>query len=518
MNPNLRFYSRLLLRRAPFMLLLLLLCASVGLILAVRLPTTYESTARMLVQSQEVSEELAASTVQIAALEEIELQRERLMTRANLIEIAHDHDVFEDIETLTPDDVAEAMQAATQIQVQGSDRAGPRPTLMTVTFRARSGQIAADVVNEYVTRIRAENVRLRTGQAEDTLDFFQQEVDRLAADLEIRSGRITAFQRENADALPDDQEFRLQRLSLLQERMAAAERELRALQEARARTIEVFQATGTIGPNTNLTPEEQELRQLEAELRRLETTFSDTAPQVVNLRRQIERLEAQIANQTVALAAEEEGDEDESGGAPLLAVQLADIDTRIETIEIVIADTQAELETLEQAIARTPNNAIQLQRLERDYENIQLQYDNARRALAQASIGERLEAGGRGQRITLLDPPVVPSAPASPNRPVVAGAGIFSGLVLAAGLFLLLELLNRSVRRPAEIVKSLGITPLATMPYIESARRRFARRALRASLVLIVLVGVPAALWSIDRYYLPLDLLAEQLLSRLRSV
>jgi hypothetical protein len=46
------------------------------------------------------------------------------------------------------------------------------------------------------------------------------------------------------------------------------------------------------------------------------------------------------------------------------------------------------------AIARTPLNAIQLQRLERDYENVQLQFENARIALAQASIGERLEVGG----------------------------------------------------------------------------------------------------------------------------
>jgi uncharacterized protein involved in exopolysaccharide biosynthesis len=92
----------------------------------------------------------------------------------------------------------------------------------------------------------------------------------------------------------------------------------------------------------------------------------------------------------------------------------------MEALDILIEESNAELEELNEAIARTPLNAIQLQRLERDYENLQLQFENARIALAQASIGERLEVGGRGQRITVLEPPVVASRPTSPNRLLLA--------------------------------------------------------------------------------------------------
>jgi hypothetical protein len=114
---------------------------------------------------------------------------------------------------------------------------------MTIAFDAREpGQIAADVVNEYVTRILAASVRLRTGQAGETLTFFEQEVARLSDELEARSRAHHEFQRENADALPEDQDFRLQRQSLLQERIAAAERERRELQDTRQRTIQIFQA------------------------------------------------------------------------------------------------------------------------------------------------------------------------------------------------------------------------------------------------------------------------------------
>jgi hypothetical protein len=89
-------------------------------------------------------------------------------------------------------------------------------------LRGAVGQIAADVVNEYVTRIIAANVELRTGRAEGTLDFFEQEVERLSTELANRSAQISQFQAENADALPADQTFRLSRQAVLQERIASA--------------------------------------------------------------------------------------------------------------------------------------------------------------------------------------------------------------------------------------------------------------------------------------------------------
>lgn len=513
MRHEIRFYTRLLLRRAPAMLILFLLCSAIGLILAMRLPTTYQSGARMLVQSQEISEDLAASTVQINALEEIEILRERLMTRANLIDIARDYDVYDD-PTMTPDEIVEAMQDDTNIRADGGSgsRGGPRPALLFITFEARTGQIAADVVNEYVTRITSENVETRTSQAEETLEFFEQEVNRLSTELEIRSARITEFQRENADALPDDQEFRLQRQSLLQERMAAAERERRALLETRERTVQVFNNTGgAVVPDVNLSPAEVELQALQVELADLQTVFSDSSPQVQRVMRRIENLQNQIARQAPVQETEAPASNEER----LLAIQLADIDSRIDALDTLILDTQGELDRLDEAITQAPVNGITLQGLQREFESTQLEYDNASRSLAQASIGLQLELGGQGQRVILLDPAVVPSAPASPNRPMIAAAGVAGGLGLAAAFFMLLELMNRAVRRPAEITKSLNIAPLVTIPYLETSSRRFFRRATRIAITLAVVIGVPAALWAVDQYVQPLDVVASQILDRL---
>jgi uncharacterized protein involved in exopolysaccharide biosynthesis len=513
-SSTLRFYGHLLMRRLPVMFLLFFSSLFVGLIFAFGLPATYSSEARMVVQGQAISEDLATSTVQIAALEEVQLMREQLVTRANLIEIANDFDIYENIREMTADEVYREMLSDTTISNAGGDRASNlSPVLMTISFDARTPEIAAGVVNEYVTRILGASVRLRTGQASETLTFFEQEVARLGDALELRSRQITEFQRENADALPDDQEFRLQRQSLLQERLAAAERERRELDDTRERTIQIFEAGAA--PQVALPPDQQQLQELEAELADLLLTFSESSTRVQILQRRIARLEERIALQANTPGALIVGPDTSEPVDPLLALQLTEIDARMESLDATILETERELETLAEAIARAPINGIQLQRLERDYENVQLQFENARTALAQASIGERLEVGGRGQRITILEPPVLASRPTSPNRLLLAAGSLAVGLMMALAYFMFLEFKNQSVRRPEELQKALGVTPFIVLPQMESSGRRVTRQAMRFLAVAVTLIGPPAALWAVHTYVMPLEQLSRELLANI---
>jgi polysaccharide chain length determinant protein (PEP-CTERM system associated) len=505
MKSDIRFYWRMTLRRLPLMLAIIILTTSIGLVQAVRLPAVYEGEARLLVESPQISDDLIDVTVTTSPDEEITIIRERLLTRRNLLEIANQFDVLEDYSELPPNDIVELMQRSTRITSTGGRN---QATIITVAFEARSGQIAADVVNEYVTRIIAANVELRTSRAEGTFDFFEQEVQRLSSELDARSARISQFQAENADALPADQQFRLNRQAVLQERLSSAQRELSSLIDQRSRIIAIYEATGQISNADNvLTDDQRQLRDLERELAQLLSIYSEDAPQVVTLRRRIDTLRTQVADSTDPSAPE-------TSGQAVLNLQLGQIDVQVETLESVIEEARAELVRLEDAISRTPLNAITLQSLERDYENIRGQYDSSVARLAQASTGERIELTSRGQRISLIEAASVPQNPARPNRKLIAAAAGVAGVGLAVGLFVLLEILNHTVRRPTEIQRGLGIEPLVTIPYIDTRRERTRRLALRAAALMLVMIGLPAALWAIDTYYIPLDQLASEVLSR----
>ena len=125
-----------------------------------------------------------------------------------------------------------------------------------------------------------------------------------------------------------------------------------------------------------------------------------------------------------------------------------------------------------------------------------------------------VETAAKGERVVLIEQAAIPQRPNSPNRKLIAGGGVFAGSGLAAVFFVLTELVNSAIRRPGDLVKGLGVQPLATIPFIEEASVRRRRRILKILFILFVLTAIPFGLWSLHTYYLPLDLLFERVLER----
>lgn len=525
MNLDIRFYWSLLLRRLPVMTGLFLLCAGIAAIVAVKLPPTYSTSARLLVEPPKVQIDSAMQS--IGASEQLQVIEQRLLTRANLIDIAQKRGVFEDMDQMTPDLIESRMRAQTRIRRTGGRG---QATLMTISFEGRTGRIVANVVNDYVTLVLEANSEFRVQRAEGTLTFFQQEVARLDNELEAQSARIVEFKNRNADALPDDLAYRQNRQSLLQERLGRLERDKASIENQRSEMISVFEATGRLNldgvPQQRMSPAEAQLDDLKAELEEKLAVFSETHPRVTLLKNRIAQLEARLeeTRQEETRAASLETATDGTGTGPgsgsgnaILDITLAEMDQRLEDIDQDIATTRQELERLEASIAATPANAVALESLQREYENIQRQHSAAVNNLNQARMGERIEVTSQGQRITTIENANVPQVPSGPARMKLAAMGVAGGLGLASAYFLLLELLNRKFRRPAEFVSRFDIVPITTIPYIESRSEKFWRRTALVGAFVFVLISVPTALYLVDTHYMPLEILTEKILQRLRT-
>jgi polysaccharide chain length determinant protein (PEP-CTERM system associated) len=508
MKSMVKFYLALIWRRLPAMVLIILLTAGLGVAVAVQSPEVYSTSARLLVEGAEIPDSLAASTVQTDAAEQLDVIEQRLMTRANLIEVANKFAVFPDAQSMTPDAIVEQMRGKTSIRTTSGRNSA---TLMTISFETGDPRVAAGVVNEYVTLILDENVRYRTNRAEGTESFFRQEVDRLSGDLDIQKDRILRFKQTNADALPDNLEFRLNRQTMLQERIAEGQRRVVELTEQKERITAVYQASGGLGLTNadNLSPEQRQLNELQTQLNEALAVYSVENPRVKLLQTRIDQLKTVVAAQSGGNA------DARSEPVSVLDVELGQLDAQIDVINRQLTAAEAELVSVSDSIARTPANAIALEALERDYANIQSQYNAAVARLAQAQTGERIELMSKGERITVLEQASVPTDPTGPNRPRIAQAGVLAGFALAAGLFVLLELLNTAIRRPKELTTALGITPFAVLSYIETDGERRRRRLLWTILIGGGLLAIAVALWAIQTYYLPLDLVITRVVEKL---
>ena len=114
-----KYYLSLFLRRLHYFLLVSVVISAVAVIAAISLPPAYESQTRLLVEGPQIPRELASSTVNVGTGEQLQIIQQRLMTRANLLDVARSQNVFENIGAMSADEIVDAMRARTSIGQTG---------------------------------------------------------------------------------------------------------------------------------------------------------------------------------------------------------------------------------------------------------------------------------------------------------------------------------------------------------------------------------------------------------------
>ena len=169
---DLRFYLSLFLRQAHWFVLAVILGAGAGVVIAYALPTVYVAQARLVVESEQIPDELAASTVQTQATEQLQIIQQRILTRDILVEMANRLGIYaarRDQGKPMPggDEVVEDLRQRITIQISGASptqrRGEAYATIVTVSFRAPTGALAAAVTNERMLRPHFGEVSLGTG-------------------------------------------------------------------------------------------------------------------------------------------------------------------------------------------------------------------------------------------------------------------------------------------------------------------------------------------------------------------
>lgn len=509
-------YLYMLRRQVWLILATIVVVTSVATLVAYVLPATYEASAKILVESQQIPDELARSTVTSGVTERLQLIEQRLMTRENLLAVADKVGLYADRPDMTPTDVVESMRAATTItpiNLTTSLRGPVTVSAFTITFTSTSALRAAEVTNEFVSSALEQNLKARSARASETLNFFKQETERLLAELSRTETEISDYKRQNEGSLPDSLDFRRTELANLQERdfvreqrRLVLEEEMRALEDLREATLGDPLASGATA-----TPQQRDLAELERALVQRRALYSDTHPEIKNLKQRIAALEAAI------LSAADVSDAPGASVNPQDAEFQRKIDlikTQLKLLDDQETASNERRTVLEASIAATPQVELTLNALNRRREELQAQYDNAVVKQAEAETGEKLEVNQQAERFEVIEQAQVPEVPVAPNRVLIAAGGFFGSIAMGLGLALAIELMNSSIRTAGDLQRRLGLWPVVMVPYIatdvELRRRRW---RLRVG-VLTILIVLPAALFAIDQYYYPLSLIIETVLGK----
>ncbi len=505
MSTDPKFLLSIFLRRLPWFLTVAATVSVIGVTVALVLPEKFRSGALLLFESEQIPDELAPSTVRTGATEQLKILEQQLSTRANMLEIANRFGIYKDEPNMSAADIVDDMRQRTEIASHTGRNEAPT---INIAFVGRTANQSLQVANELVNILLQQNVSMRTGRATQTLEFFRQEVERLGGDLDRQETELLGFRTAHQDSLPDSLEFRRSQQSALQERLVQLQREEGAQSDRRRRLVDLFERTGRVEESANPeTPEQRQLQTVRAQLDSAQLVYSAQNPRVLALKTQVAALEKMVAGQS--------GTSTGTNTAPTLYdTQLAQVDGELAYIADEKAQVTEQIAALQASIEQTPANAARQSELERENNITRGQYTEAVQRLAAAQTGERIEALSKGQRISVIEQPVLPSDPYSPNRKLIALGSVMGGTALGLALVFLLELLNRSIRRPSELVAALSITPLVTLPYFKTATEVRNRRLALTFGVLLIAATMSAAIYGVHTYYLPMDMLVGRLFDK----
>jgi chain length determinant protein EpsF len=322
-------------------------------------------------------------------------------------------------------------------------------SVVEISFKGADPQFAAAVANAFADEYQKITVRLKTEPAQKASSYFNEQTKQLRDSVEAAQARLSKYQQEKGIVSLDSNrvDVELSRLSDLSAQLVAAQS---AAMEGNSRQAAAnASALGSPDVANNVL-----IQTLRSNLVTAEGKFADTAQRYGSNHPQYQAAKAELDKVRAELAAAT-GTVSRSVGANAQVLRQREADLRE-------AVAQQKVKVLELNRARD-----ELGVLLKDLDSAQRAFDAASQRFSQT----RIEAQSEQSDISLLNPAVAPTEPASPRVLLNTLVAILLGTILGVGLALLLELLNRPLRSASDVKDMLGIPVLGTVEW-RPARRR----------------------------------------------
>ena len=483
-SPTLRQRLEVLRRRAGVTtaVFLAVIVAAGSFILA--LPDLYRAQATVLVEGA------GTSVNQLGEFTENRLQaiKAEAFTRGRLEALVSEFNLYPELQRNAPREaVLRRLERDIEVEVTSTIEQSGRPTTVAlrVSYLGLNPETAAAVTNELASFYVAQNERIRSRQAERNAEVLARQVEDIRSRLDTQSQQVMRYTARNSGALPQQLAANLAALERLNMTLRLnVEEQMRLIE--RRQTLQSDLATLDSQAVVNASDPLARLAGMRKQLETLRSSVTESHPDVRQLVKEIEILEAQTADMTP-----------EAGGPAThraaLETALAETESRIETLseqnESVRGEIQAHERRLEQSAVRGP----EMDAVTRDYQVTRELYDTLSREFDEARLAAETEDVGVAQEFRILDPAVVPSGAVGPNRIRLLVGAVVLALAIALVVAFVVDRLDGAFYSVEDLRAFTRVPVLATIPAIATAgdsRRRVARVALFACASTLVLAVV----------------------------
>jgi uncharacterized protein involved in exopolysaccharide biosynthesis len=531
-SPEFSDYVHAIGRRKALLFGIAIPIAVLAILLSLTLPDIYTSSALVEIDEPSSAQTLASGTSDGSYADQyVQNLKGIVLTDSNLRRLNKEHRLYPEY-----DDDESAMlkrlKRDIHVQIVTTPILDPRTgrerevvDAFTLSYDNRVPAKAQKGAQWLVAAFLAEHRRQRQGRASNAAEFFAKEAERIRTHVSQLEGKLADFKRANYGQLPELTEVNMSMMDRTESQIAANDMQARSLRQDRvflAAQLEQQRATG---------PDAASVRQLEDQYSRMRSTYDESHPDMVALRRQIDslkygtsagagtslrsqlnakratlaearerygaehpdikKLQRDIATLETRVKAGDRADVEMSDGTPIgmqLRTQLSAIDTQLASINAQNALLRAKLTGLEKNVTSAPQVEQEYANATRDLSIAREKYEQLLNRQMDAEVSEAAIVGGRADEFRLIQSPMLPGMPSKPERLAILLIGLVAAVMLALTATVAAEALDPKVRGARDVRDLLSVSPLVAIPTIRNSRtrRRGAWRFAAASAAAVV--------------------------------
>jgi polysaccharide chain length determinant protein (PEP-CTERM system associated) len=481
-------------------------------LVSLKIPNRYTSQTLVLIEEQRVPDSMVKSVVTGELTERLASMQEEILSRSRLEPIVQHYELFNDTNLPMEDRVSALSKAilVTPVRPMAETQTNQLPGFY-IAVSLSNARVAQQVCSEVTSMFTEQNLQSRAEQAQSTTDFLTKQLESAKQNLDDQDAKLAAFQQKYIGELPGEEQSNMSLLATLNTQLDGVNQALSRAQQDKTFTESLIAQQVEAAKNGQLSGPgpvtlDQQLQQLETELTKLQAQYTDTYPDVIEKKAEIEQMKRQIANPATskpdektpapkppdsAVAAKgtdsankgkstETVTKDETTGSNALEPpQLQQLRTQLFLTEQEIREKtkmqqglQTRIRNYEARVQLSPVIEEQFTQLTRDHQTAVAFYNDLLKNRNSAAMATDLERRQQGETFNLLDPASLPEKPSYPNRLLFAGGGFGGGLAFGIALALLLEMRDKSLRSEGDVEFFLKLPTLALVPVLEPERGR----------------------------------------------
>lgn len=466
-----------------------------GLLVSLRIPDFYTSTALLFIQPQRVSAKILENPNRDEMRERLEALVQEILSRPRLANIVDTFNLYPELRGAAGKERSvKKLQSAISVDPIQSPTGMQLSQTFRLGFTHTNPKVAHSVTERISQAFINESQSDRRTEIMSTEDFINGQLTETRRKLEQTENAVENFVKENAGRLPENRDGAIARLERAQGQLVtntqllSANSSRRTFLEGELSDIRrQSRPVALSGDGSDANPGDS-LAQLEAALSVLRTKYSDEHPDVINAKRRIEAL------RRIAGASSGKG---KGGKGPAYAMNAADnassraVKRELNDLAVQSATLTSEndrlkrdIEQLQSDIQIMPLKEQELVKIRRDYNSIRETYDKLLAAKDEAGLQSNLLKSEKATQFRILEPAAEPAQAAGPNRVLIILGSLGASLFVFALIPAVLYLLNRSYKSSSDLEEVLGVPVIGTIPpMITPESVLFKKRLMSGSLV-----------------------------------